>query len=96
MEKINIEWCKKHDMAFVHVNVARDTSYYLEKDGNVIFVYTQSTAGEQKIYVRNPSSKKEAELTVPRINRDLDKLNILTTEDLNKLFILVDLEYPFK
>lgn len=96
MEKIDIEWCKKHDMAFVHVNVARDTSYYLEKDGNVIFVYTQSTAGEQKIYVRNPLSKKEAELTVPRINRDLDKLNILTTEDLNKLFILVDLEYPFK
>lgn len=95
MEKINIEWCKQHGMAFVHVNVARDTSYYLEKDGNVIFVYTQSTTGEQKIYVRNPLSKKEAELTVPRINRDLDKLNILTTDDLNKLFNLVDLEYPF-
>lgn len=27
---------------------------------------------------------------------DLDKLNILTTDDLNKLCILVDLEYPFK
>ena len=90
MEKINIDWCKKHDMTFVYVNVARDTSYYLEKDGNVIFVYTQSTTGEQKIYVRNPLSRKEAELTVP------NKLNILTTDDLNKLCNLVDLEYPFK
>lgn len=96
MEKIDINWCKKHDMAFVHVNVARDTSYYLEKDGDVIFVYTQSTTGEQKIYVRNPLSRKEAELLVPRINRDLDKLNILTTDDLNKLCELVELEYPFK
>lgn len=96
MEKINIDWCKKHDMAFVHVNVARDTSYYLEKDGNVIFVYTQSTTGEQKIFVRNPLLGKEAELIVSKINRDLDKLNILTTDDLNKLCNLVDLEYPFK
>ena len=96
MEKINIEWCKKNDMAFINANVARDTSYYLGKDGNVIFVYTQSTNGEQKIYVRNPLSKKEAELRVSKINRDLDKLNILTTDDLNKLCMLVDLEYPFK
>lgn len=96
MEKIDIDWCQKHDMAFVHVNVAIDTSYYLEKDGDVIFVYTQSTTGEQKIYVRNPLYGKEAELTVPRINRDLDKLNILTTDDLNKLCELIDLEYPFK
>ena len=87
MEKINIDWCKKHEMAF---------SYYLEKDGNVIFVYTQSTTGEQKIYVRNPLSGKAAELVVPKINRDLDKLNILTTDDLNKLCNLVGLEYPFK
>jgi hypothetical protein len=96
MEKINIDWCKKHDMAFMHVNVATDTSYYLEKDGNIIFVYTQSTIGEQRIYVRNPLSRKEAELIVPKINRDLDKLNILTTDDLNKLCNLVDLEYHFK
>ena len=41
-------------------------------------------------------SKKEAELTAPKINRDLAKQNILTTDDLNKLCILVDLEYPFK
>ena len=47
MEKINIEWCKQHGMSLVQVNVARDTSYYLEKDGSVIFVYTQSTTGEQ-------------------------------------------------
>lgn len=96
MEKIDIDWCKKHDMTFDYVNVARDTSYYLEKDGNVIFIYTQSTTGEQKIYVRNPLYRKEAELIVSKINRDLDKLNILTTDDLNKLCNLVDLEYPFK
>lgn len=96
MKKINIDWCKQHGMALAYANVARDTSYYLEKDGNVIFVYTQSTTGEQKIYVRNPLSKKEAELTFSKVNRDLDKLNILTTDDLNKLCILVDLEYPFK
>ena len=89
MEKINIEWCKQHSMTFVHVNVARDTSYYLEKDGNVIFVYTQSTTGEQKIYVRNPLSGKEAELIVP-------KLNTLKTNDLNKLCELIDMEHPFK
>ena len=96
MENINIDWCKQHDMAFVLVNVARDISYYLEKDGNVILVYTQSTTGEKKIYVRNPLSRKEAELTVPKLNRDLDELNILTTDDLNKLCELVNLEYPFK
>ena len=89
MEKINIEWCKQHGMSFVQVNVARDTSYYLEKDGNVIFVYTQSTTGEQKIYVRNPYSNKECELTVP-------KINTLTVDDFNKLCELVDLENPFK
>ena len=96
MEKIDIDWCKQHDMTFVSVNVVRDTSYYLEKDCDVIFVYTQSTTGEQKIYVRNPLSRKEAELTVPKINRDLDELNILTTDDLNKLCELVGIEYPFK
>ena len=96
MEKIDIDWCKKHDMTFANVNVARDTSYYLEKDGDVIFVYTKSTTGEQNIHVRNPLSRKEAELTVNRINRDLDKLNILTTDDLNKLCELINLEYPFK
>ena len=96
MEKIDIDWCKKHVMTFANVNVARDTSYYLEQSGDVIFVYTQSTTGEQKIYVRNPLSRKEAELIVPRINRDLDKLNILTTDDLNKLCELINLEYPFK
>ena len=96
MEKINIDWCKQHSMTLAYANVARDTSYYLEKDGNVIFVYTQSTTGEQKIYVRNPLSKKETKLTFSKVNRDLDKLNILTTDDLNKLCILVDLEYPFK
>lgn len=92
MEKIDIEWCKQHGMTFANVNVARDTSYYLEKDGYVIFVYTQSTTGEQKIYVRNPLSRKEAELLV----HNSDNPNILTTDDLNKLCELIDLEYPFQ
>ena len=96
MEKINIEWCKQHGMSIVQVNVARDTSYYLEKDGNVIFVYTQSTTGEQKINVINPNSRKQCELTVPRINKELDKLNTLTVDDFNKLCELIDLENPFK
>ena len=89
MEKIDIDWCKKHDMAFVLVNVARDTSYYLEKDGYVIFVYTQSTTGEQKLYVRNPYTCKECELTVSR-------LNTVTVDDFNKLCELIDLENPLK
>lgn len=88
MEKIDIEWCKQHGMSFVHVNVARDISYYLEKDGNVIFVYTQSTTGEQKLYVRNPYSRKECELTVSKINKE-------TVDDFNKLCELVNLENPF-
>lgn len=96
MENINIEWCKKHGMSIVQVNVARDTSYYLEKDGNVIFVYTQSTTGEQRIHVINPHSCKQCELTVPRINKELDKLNTLTVDDFNKLCELIDLENPFK
>ena len=83
-------------MTFAHVNVAKDTSYYLEQSGDVIFVYTKSTTGEQNIHVRNLFSRKEAELIVNRINRDLDKLNILTIDDLNKLCELIDLEYPFK
>lgn len=96
MEKINIEWCKQHGMSIVQVNVARDTSYYLEKDGNVIFVYTQSTTGEQRINVINPHSGKQCELTVPKINKGLDKLNTLTVDDFNKLCELIDLENPFK
>lgn len=96
MEKIDIEWCKQHGMSFVEVNVARDTSYYLEKDGNIIFVYTQSTTGEQKIHIINPYNRKECALTVPKINRDLDKLNVLTVDDFNKLCELIDLENPFK
>jgi hypothetical protein len=89
MEEINIEWCKQHDMICAYANVVRDTSYYLEQDGNLIFVYTQSTTGEQKIYVRNPHSFKGCELTIP-------KINILTTDDLKKLCELVGIEYPFK
>lgn len=44
----------------------------------------------------NPYNRKECALTVPKINRDLDKLNALTVDDFNKLCELIDLENPFK
>lgn len=96
MEKINIEWCQQHDMICAHANVVRDIFYYLEQDGDLILTYAQSTTGEQKIYVRNPHSLKGCELTVPKINNDLNKLNTLTTDDLHKLCELVGIEYPFE
>lgn len=95
MEEIDIEWCKQHGMVFVHVNVARDTSYYLEKDGHVFLVYTKSTTGEQKLYCRNPLNNKEIEFTVHSMNKNLTKRNILTTDDLHKLCDLIELDYPF-
>ena len=95
METIDIDWCKRNGMAFVLVNVARDTSYYLEKDGFVIFVYTVSTGGEQKLYVRNPELEREAELMFKKYNRSLTEANALTTDELEKLCRLVGLEYPF-
>lgn len=95
MEEIDIEWCKQHGMVFVHVNVARDTSYYLEKDGHVFLVYTKSTTGEQKLYCRNLLNNKEIEFTVNSMNKNLTKRNILTTDDLHKLCDLIELDYPF-
>ena len=95
METIDIDWCKRNGMAFVLVNVARDTSYYLEKDGDVVFVYTTSTGGEQKLYVRNPELNREAELTFKKYNRNHTEANALTTDDLEKLCELVGMEYPF-
>lgn len=95
METIDIEWCKQHGMAFVLVNVASDTSYYLEKDGYVVLVYTKSTIGEQKLYCRNPLNNKEIEFTVKAMNQNLTKRNILTTDDLHKLCDLIELDYPF-
>ena len=95
METIDIDWCKRNGMVFVLVNVARDTSYYLEKDGDVVFVYTTSTVGEQTLYVRNPELNREAELTFKKYNRSLTEPNALTTDDLEKLCGLVGLEYPF-
>lgn len=89
MEEINIEWCKQHDMILAQTGFLRDVFYRLEEDGNLIFIYAQSTTGERKIYVRNPHSLKGCELTVP-------KMNILTTDDLKKLCELVGIEYPFK
>lgn len=95
METIDIDWCKRNGMVFMRVNVARDTSYYLEKDGQVVFVYTTSTGGEQKLYVRNPELKREAELTFKKYNRSLTETNALTTDELERLCGLVGLEYPF-
>ena len=96
MEEINIDWCKQHGMILSQVNVASDTSYYLETNGYTILVYTKSTTGNQKLNVINPISNKEIEFSVSRLNRDLNKLNSITTDDLRKLCELVNLDYPFK
>lgn len=50
MEEININWCKQHDMAFVYVNVARDTSYYLEKEV-MLFLSIHNLLLENKKYI---------------------------------------------
>ena len=96
MEEINVDWCKQHGMTLSQVNVARDTSYYLETNGFIILVYTTSTTGDQKLHVINPDTKKEIEFSLSRLNRDLNKLNSITTDDLRKLCELVNLDYPFK
>ena len=96
MEEINLDWCKQHGMTLSQVNVARDTSYYLETNGYIILVYTTSTTGDQKLHVINPDTKKEIEFSLSRLNRDLNKLNSITTDDLRKLCELVNLDYPFK
>ena len=96
MEEINLDWCKQHGMTLFKVNVASDTSYYLETNGYTILVYTISTTGNQKLNVINPITNKEIEFSLSRLNRDLNKLNSITTDDLRKLCELVNLDYPFK
>lgn len=96
MEEINLDWCKQHGMTLFQVNVVSDTSYYLEINGYTILVYTKSTTGNQRLHVINPTTKKEIEFSVSRLNRDLNKLNSITTDDLRKLCELVNLDYPFK
>lgn len=96
MEEINLDWCKQHGMILSQVNVASDTSYYLETNGYIILVYTISTTGDQKLNVINLITNKEIEFSVSRLNRDLNKLNSITTDDLRKLCELVNLDYPFK
>ena len=96
MEEINLDWCKQHGMTLFQVNVVSDTSYYLETNGYTVLVYTKSTTGNQRLHVINPTTKKEIEFSVSRLNRDLNKLNSITTDDLRKLCELVNLDYPFK
>ena len=96
MEEINVDWCKQHGMTLSQVNVASDTSYYLETNGYTILVYTISTTGNQKLNVINPITNKEIEFSLSRLNKDLNKFNSITTDDLRKLCELVNLDYPFK
>ena len=56
-EIINFEWCEKHNMSLARVNVSRDKSFYLEKDGYCCVVYTESSTGEKTIHVFNPLNK---------------------------------------
>ena len=46
-EIINFEWCEKHNMSRFLVNVARDKSFYLEKDGYCCVAYSESSTGEK-------------------------------------------------
>ncbi len=96
MEIIDINWCKQHNLKLVSVNVATDTSYYLEDGGNVILVYTQSSTGRQSLKLYNPINNKDIELTIKRFNRALSEINHISVSDLHKLCELINLEYPFK
>lgn len=95
MEIINIDWCKEHGMKLVLINVARDTSYYFEDHNEVIIVYTKSTTGEKRLYVKNPITHKSVELTTSRNSIKQNSTNELTEDDLHKLCELVNIEYPF-
>ena len=95
MENIDFNWCEKHNMTKVRVNVARDNSFYLEKDGFCYFVYTESTSGEKTIHVINPFNKKQIELTMPKFSLKENKRNEFNTDDLKIMCDLVGLEYPF-
>ena len=94
-EIINFEWCEKHNMSLFRVNVARDRSFYLEKDGYCCVVYTESSTGEKTIHVFNPLNKKQLEFTMPKISFKENKRNEFTTNDLKVMCELVGLEYPF-
>lgn len=94
-EIINFEWCEKHNMSLARVNVARDKSFYLEKDGYCCVVYTESSTGEKTIYVFNPLNKKQLDLTMPKTSLIENKPNDFTVNDLKVMCEFVGLEYPF-
>lgn len=94
-EIINFEWCEKHNMSLARVNVARDKSFYLEKDGYCCFVYTESSTGEKTIHVFNPLNKKQLDLTMPKTSLIENKPNDFTVNDLKVMCEFVGLEYPF-
>lgn len=94
-EIINFEWCEKHNMSLSRVNVARDKSFYLEKDGYCCVVYTESSTGEKTIHVFNPLNKKQLDLTMPKTSLIENKPNDFTVNDLKVMCEFVGLEYPF-
>lgn len=94
-EIINFEWCEKHNMSLARVNVARDKSFYLEKDGYCCVVYTESSTGEKTIHVFNPLNKKQLDLTMPKTSLIENKPNDFTVNDLKGMCEFVGLEYPF-
>lgn len=94
-EIINFEWCEKHNMSLARVNVARDKSFYLEKDGYCCVVYTESSTREKTIHVFNPLNKKELDLTMPKISFNENKHNEFTVNDLKVMCEFVGLEYLF-
>lgn len=95
IEIIDGEWCELHGMEKPGMNVARDTSYCLVKDRYYIVVYTESTTGEKKLFVQNPSTKKNIEFEIPKFDYKLNKHNNFTTDDLHTMCELINIEYPF-
>lgn len=95
MEIINKEWCEQHGMEKPYANVATDTSYCLVKDRYYIVVYTESTTGEKKLFVQNPSIKKKIEMEMPKFDYKLNKQNDFTTDDLQRMCEIISLKYPF-
>ena len=94
-EIINFEWCEKHNMSLARVNVSRDKSFCLEKDGYCCVVYTESSTGEKTIHVFNPLNKKQLDLTMPKTSFNENKPNDFTVNDLKVMCGFVGLEYPF-
>lgn len=91
---IDFEWCSRHGMEKVEVNVASDTTWVLVKDRNYAVVYTETTMGMKKLQASN--GNKRASVEVPRYDFDKGIRNEFTVEELVTICGLIGLEWPFE